>query len=184
MRDESRGKRGAGFADEGFVGGNIAGVRAGIQLALGRAAFRNARKAENRKRHQHGFDRRMNQREEERHEHQRQQKRREGERTRGARIEPFKQGVELLQRAGEKIGEFRRGAVEDEREEKRGGIGEKTHGKDLPFLVHRKLQPIGRVCESLSFCKLWRKCERPQAAFLEDNRRRGEIAAGRTKGRI
>ena len=149
MRDEGRGERGAGLADEGFIRGDIAGIRAGIQLTLDRAAPRNAGKAEERERHQHGLDRRVKQGEQERNEHQRQQECRKGELARGARVELLKEGIELLQRAGEAAGEFRRGAVEDEREEKCGGIDEQTHGRE--------------------------------PAFLNQNRGRGEIAAGGTE---
>lgn len=65
MRDEGGSQRGARFADEGFVSGDIPCIRAGIEFALDRAAYGDARKTEERKRHQHGFDSGMNQREEE-----------------------------------------------------------------------------------------------------------------------
>ena len=73
MRDEGGSQRGARFADEGFVSGDIPCIRAGIEFALDRAAYGDARKTEERERHQHGFDSGMNQREEEGREHERQQ---------------------------------------------------------------------------------------------------------------
>ena len=133
MRDEGGSQRGARFADEGFVSGDIPCVRAGIEFALDRAAHGDARKTEERERHQHGFDSGMNQREEEGREHERQQKGWKGEFARGALVESPEKSIEFLKGAGEPFGQFGRGTVEDEREKKRGGKSEETHGKDLPF---------------------------------------------------
>ena len=51
----------------------------------------------------------------------------------GALVESPEKSIEFLKGAGEPFGQFGRGAVEDEREKKRGGKSEETHGKDLPF---------------------------------------------------